>query len=299
MALSIVTMKSLVINCTKLADSQNFYQLLGLGCNEVLTSSNQPSGGIGLEGESQWRHCSLHDHREAAGPVIELWQWRQPPPWGHVNNAPNQLGYARLAIFVAKLDKLYQILKDQAVAALSELYCDKPTGLRWCYCRDPDGNLVELIERDGAVEFGYVVLNCEDLANSVAWYSVLFDLEPGPVQRLGVAPQLLDSKKPGEVISVQMNIVGQKARFGLVLQQWQQPLAIGRPLLKANQLGMFRLVFTVRDVAKAYEYLASERIQHVNPLSRLNMNSADEAQQRELLFMQDPTGACIELLQRD
>lgn len=294
MAISILDISEISINCADMACTKEFYRLVGMHQGSDVLSPVQSGDGLGLAGEVQ---CLSHRLRAGAGEAqtaLNLLQWLQPPPWGEVPAIPHQLGYARLAFYVSDLNLLYQQLLDRQSAALSELYYDQPTGLRWCYCRDPNGCLVELVERSGSTTVGYLVLNCEDLAKSIAWYNVLFDLQPGPVQRLGVAPQLLDGRKPGQVISVQMNLPETAAnRFGLVLQQWQQPEAQGQPFKKANHMGISRLVFVVADVQDAYEYLQSERIDGVFAPCQWQTGSVKD--RRRSLLMYEPTGACIEL----
>jgi catechol 2,3-dioxygenase-like lactoylglutathione lyase family enzyme len=308
MTLSIEKMAAIGVNCTNIVKSRDFYEQLGLQAFQQNSLHLQDGSRIGLSGVAQWHSCQLQDHRGQGGGAIELCQWLQPLSCENASGEPNRSGFARIALYVPDLDVLYRFLQEARVAGLSDLYCDEPSALRWCYCRDPDGILVELVEHRGQTEIAYVVLNTGNLAKSIAWYNVLFDLEPGPVQRLGIAPQLLNDHKPGQVMSVQMNVPGQLDRMGLVLQQWQVPEAVGQPLLQANDTGIFRLVFSVSDIEQSYDYLCSEKIDC--PYLPYELLAAEisgddsggdgsgDGEKVKKLLMPDNTGASIELLQR-
>lgn len=302
MALNIIGIDDISINCADLACTKEFYAGIGMLQSGDTLSPLQSGEGFGLANKAQYLSHRLSvaaskNNATAESNIsthLNVLQWVQPPPEGDAPVIPNQPGYARLAFYLPQLTQLHQQLLTQHTPALSDLYYDQPSGLRWCYCRDPSGSLIELVEQGSETKLAYVVLNCHDLAKSVAWYNVLFDLQPGPVQRLGVAPQLLDNNKPGQVISVQMNLELAGANsFGLVLQQWQQPEAQGQPHKKPNHSGICRLAYVVENLTEAYEYLRSERIDCV--FAPYQWQTSSDTDKRMSLLMYDPTGACIEL----
>ena len=62
---------------------------------------------------------------------------------------PNDVGYAHLCLEVADIETFYRGFKDD-IDFVSEPGQASDSGATICYLRDPDGNLVELIESPSA-----------------------------------------------------------------------------------------------------------------------------------------------------
>lgn len=96
---------------------------------------------LGLEGSSG-RQVLLR----IGNAYLELFQFASPPPReGDPNRPVCDHGYTHLCIDVDDLDDTYARLTEAGVRFQSEPQ-DLFPGVRTCYSRDPDGNVVEIQE---------------------------------------------------------------------------------------------------------------------------------------------------------
>lgn len=298
MGVTLVKFSSLTINCSNLEQSRQFYQQLGLVLAGELSIPSQAGSGYGIAGNVQWQGYRFQDHRGSDSVCIDLLCWQQPPTTDADIPPVNNLGYSRLAIYVPDIEALHQQMRTQA-SWITQIYEDEPSGLRWCYCRDPDGILLELVGRPGEPEeLGYVVYNCPDLNRSVLWYQRNFALLMGKSQRLGMPPELLDGNEIGEVRSCQLALADDEDGFHLVLQQWRKPRPLGEPLHAPHHAGIFRLGFAVEDLKTALDCLTADGLNCSLP--RLESYSAagpadDSDHQHQLCT--DINDVCIDLVQ--
>jgi catechol 2,3-dioxygenase-like lactoylglutathione lyase family enzyme len=96
-----------------------------------------------------------HAVRESAGRVVmlangasrlEIFEYRKPVPRPDVPGRANaDLGIGHFCIEVRDIEKEYERLRAAGMRFQSELVAQTPTIVN-CYGRDPDGNLIELIE---------------------------------------------------------------------------------------------------------------------------------------------------------
>ena len=97
-------------------------------------------GFVGLA-DSAARAALLEGH----GSGIELFEFLVPPPPGGEDRPVHRLGYTHLCLAVSGLDDEMARLRGVGMTFISEPVTD-PTGRRMVYGRDPDGNVVELVE---------------------------------------------------------------------------------------------------------------------------------------------------------
>lgn len=80
---------------------------------------------------------------------IEMVEYATPPTVDSPSTRPaDALGYGHLALAVTDLDAIYHKLVGSAVTFVSDPVT-LTDGTRFCFSRDPEGNIVELIEADG------------------------------------------------------------------------------------------------------------------------------------------------------
>ena len=77
---------------------------------------------------------------------LEIFEYRKPVPRPDVPGRANaDLGIGHFCIEVRDIEKEYERLRAAGMRFQSELVAQTPTIVN-CYGRDPDGNLIELIE---------------------------------------------------------------------------------------------------------------------------------------------------------
>jgi catechol 2,3-dioxygenase-like lactoylglutathione lyase family enzyme len=83
----------------------------------------------------------------------------------------------------------------------------------------------------------------------------------------------------------------------LDLLEWKTPKPVGRPLLEANHLGLFRMAFMVDDAKASCAELDRQGVAHSGPC-HLDMGP-DVPIEGGLyaVFFRDPDGTCLELIQ--
>ena len=77
------------------------------------------------------------------GPKLELLRYQNEPAGRAAHNS--QVGAAHLCLRVENLITVYERLSSEGVTFVSAPHADE-LGVVWVYMRDPDGNVVELIQ---------------------------------------------------------------------------------------------------------------------------------------------------------
>ncbi len=77
------------------------------------------------------------------GPKLELLRYQNEPTGEAAHNS--QVGAAHLCLRVANVNAEYERLSGEGVTFVSPPHADE-FGVVWVYMRDPDGNVVELIQ---------------------------------------------------------------------------------------------------------------------------------------------------------
>lgn len=80
------------------------------------------------------------------GSVIELLYYRFPSSRGKKVKRLNEIGLSHFAILVKDIDKEYIYLKNKGVIFNSQPLISPHGYAKVAFCRDPDGNFIELVE---------------------------------------------------------------------------------------------------------------------------------------------------------
>jgi catechol 2,3-dioxygenase-like lactoylglutathione lyase family enzyme len=124
-----------------LESSARFYERLGFErFKDYLSAGPAAEEGTGTPGaeiEIQWLR---HPEGEA---MLELLRYREQPTEPAAHNS--QVGAAHLCICVEDVNAEHQRLSGEGVTFVSPPHEDE-FGVVWVYMRDPDGNVVELLQ---------------------------------------------------------------------------------------------------------------------------------------------------------
>jgi catechol 2,3-dioxygenase-like lactoylglutathione lyase family enzyme len=286
------------VNCSELARSLAFYRdLVGLVPTTHTVPPPQPGAAFGLP-TAQWDAWILTGGRGYDGVVLDLLEWKTPPPTGRPYETAAHLGLARLGIQVRELDALYDRFRAADVECVGPPHPVELGGqvvARAFVAADPDGTLVEFTA--GAEDrFAFLVVNCSDLDQSLRFYTesvglrVRYRIEPvrqsgddlgldGPVEWTGA---VLDDGRDGD-------------GFHLLLVETLTHRPPGAPYVSANHLGIFRLAMLTDDIDRDYTELQAGGVRCWSPPARLAMGPG-LPDLRALLFA-DPDGATLELIE--
>ena len=95
-------------------------------------------------------YLGLGDMRHA----VELIQYLEPPGNRVASTQRNDVGATHLGVIVDNLDAFYQRLSEEGVKFVNppavRPQAEYPWARKVCYLHDPDGNLLEFIERPSA-----------------------------------------------------------------------------------------------------------------------------------------------------
>src|ERR1039457_4139589 len=176
-------------NCSDLERSLTFYRdLVGLAPSTHTVPDPQPGAAFGLE-TAQWDAWILTGARGFDGVVLDLLEWKTPPPSGHAYEHPAHLGLARLGFTTHDLDATYERLREGGADCFGpphDVVLDGAVVARAFVAADPDGVLTEFTAGD-ADELAFVVVHCSDLDASISFYR---DVSGLPVRyRLGPISQ--------------------------------------------------------------------------------------------------------------
>ena len=83
--------------------------------------------------------------------AVELLEYLHPKPSRRLEAARNDVGAAHLALVVDDLERWYELLRGRGITFVNPPRFREaayPRGRRTCYLQDPDGNWLEMIERD-------------------------------------------------------------------------------------------------------------------------------------------------------
>jgi len=303
MALDILRIMHCNVNCSDLDRSLAFYRDF-VGLEPVQRTHPIPQDGraFGMPGDVQWDAWMMSDGRWPNGTVIDLLEWKQPPPTGTPYAEANHLGLFRICLLAPDLDALYTRACETGVVCLSPpvdvpIQAEHAPSVRALFTRDPDGTLVEFIERPGldGVQLIHVNVNCSDLAASRDWYERVLGLEvrggsaPGPIS--GAAFGL-----PGPCEYEASFLFAPEGGFAIDLLEWKAPAPIGTPYGSANHLGLYRMAFLVADAQQCFQELKRLGVDCLAPVL-LDMGPGIPVDGVWAVFFPDPDGACLELIQ--
>ena len=280
------------LNCRDVAASAGFYERV-LGLTVGMRTSGEASSGtsLGAFGEVTTLAMFLYDSRgPRSAPALEVLEWRDPEPCGSAPGEPNHVGIAAVGYRVPSLADV-QAKAEAGVTDISELGTWPWRGIsaKVLRLRDLDGIGVELVEdlTLASPQFSHLRLNVRDLPTSIAWYG-----------RIGLRPLTTAaiSEVDGAVVSVgSLSAVGDPS-LSFELTSWARPPVIGEPIGPANHVGIYRMALAVDDVEAACQELREDWPELPDPLwvdlpgTRLGGVN--------VLFLKDPDGTTVELVQR-
>lgn len=258
MALDLLAVTHVNVNCSNLERSMRFYRdLVGLVPQSHTRPHPQEGSGFGLPGQVVWDAYLLHDDRAQAGPAIDLLEWKQPKPVGEPHPEANHLGFMRVCLAAENLDALHATLVAAGV----------PT--RSAPVQVP-------VLADQTVKF----FCCADRA------------EPPPASGAGFGfPGDCDYRADF------LAVAGNPGSLILDLLEWKTPKPVGRPLVPANHLGVFRMAFQVADAAASCAELDELGIEHSGPCWLEMGPDLPMIDGLNAVFFRDPDGTMLELIE--
>ena len=138
------------INCTDLARTVPFYELLGF---KVILDfrdgmeSREMAEAFGLDvADIKGVHLRIGDKEDATR--IDLLEFKNPEPTGQVYPHLAHTGIARLCLKTTDIHRMYAELKAKGVKFLSEPKKLPGTEVTIVCFRDPDGTFIELLQGD-------------------------------------------------------------------------------------------------------------------------------------------------------
>ena len=302
MALELLSVMHVNVNCTDLARSLGFYSdQVGLCPQSHTRPLPQEGAGFGLPGQVVWDAYLLHDDRGHGGAAVDLLEWQTPTPKASSPAVANRLGFGRLCLSHADLDTLHGVLEGAGVECLSppvSVPVLEDQSVRFFVCRDPDGTLIEFIERPGPLRMSHININCRDLDASSAWYQRVLGVAP-------IAPRAEPPPAPGGGFGFAgqcryradfLAVGGRADSLLLDLLEWQDPMPIGAPLEDANAVGLFRMAFMVADAKASCRELDALGVEHSGPCW-LEMGPEIPIDGLHAVFFRDPDGTCLELIE--
>jgi catechol 2,3-dioxygenase-like lactoylglutathione lyase family enzyme len=296
------------VNCSSLERSRRFYEdVVGLQAFTHTNPAPQDAGGFALPGARsvQWDAWILHDHRgPTASPGLDLLEWKLPVSGGLPYPAANHLGFYRLCYLVSSVDAIHGRFGDagaNVVAPPATVWLDeaRTQPVRVLCALDPDGTCLEFVEHPAApaTQAIHVNLNCSDLERSRAWYTANLGFEvtghsaPGPQSgsAFGFAG---DCEWEADFLS----LPGQRGVFTVDLLQWKRPAPVGSPYARADNLGIYRLALVVDDIHACHRALIANGVSSGPPVE-LDMGPGVPVDGLWAMFLADPDGACVELIE--
>ncbi len=139
--MQIISIDHMSFTVSDLEETNAFYAKLGFEPIKRYVSSG-PDADEGTETENADVDISWLGHPQG-GPKLELLRYQNQPTGKAVHNS--QVGAAHLCLRVADVNAEYERLRDDGVTVVSAPHSDD-FGVVWVYLRDPDGNVVELLQ---------------------------------------------------------------------------------------------------------------------------------------------------------
>jgi catechol 2,3-dioxygenase-like lactoylglutathione lyase family enzyme len=282
------------------AEAGAFYENV-LAQSVAMRTTPEPTDGapLGVEGQTTTEVWFYYDARgPRSAPAIELLQWFSPAPTGQAPGEPQHCGLAAVGYVVPSTEVTAGLAVDQGaeVAGRSDAWPLRDRLQAVVRLRDLDGVAVEVYQGDvETARFSHLRLNVRDLDASIAWYD-----------RIGLALRArhddveLDETAtgvPGGAL-VSVGSVGPVAdpSLSIELTAWSRPSVTGAPISPANHVGLYRIALGVDDATAAAQALAAEGLEVPEPrwvpLPGTRLGGV------HVLFLRDPDGTVVELVQR-
>jgi catechol 2,3-dioxygenase-like lactoylglutathione lyase family enzyme len=275
------------LNCPDAEALAGFY-VAALGLRVVMRSGGpdapaQDGEALGLPGPVRTKTCFVYDDRGArSAPGVELQQWYDPPLVGRPYTGANRIGLQALGFSVADVDAataralaLGARRVDRAAGAVTTLV--DPTGVAFDLVAGEAGEAGEGGEAGDAGATGgrlrHLRQTCRDLQRSRDWYRAV-GFQPAAAGALRLPDQ------PHELLL-------------------EQSAGGGEPYPVAHHAGLFRSALAVDDVHEVAEQLRRRAIGPGAGGVREVSLPGTAVGALSILFLRDPDGVTVELVQRD
>jgi catechol 2,3-dioxygenase-like lactoylglutathione lyase family enzyme len=251
------------VNCSELRRSVAFYRdEIGLSPSaRTRPVAPQPGAAFGLD-TAQWDAFMMTCSQGVSGPVVDLLEWKIPPPTGRPHESTVALGLSRLLV-------------------------TSPTVHEGTVRTDPDGTLVQL-DRGTQTGVAGVVIGCSDLRRATAFYTDVVGFRPEDTSPARVAVA-------GGARGKAARLLDRAGGFAVELVAWHTPRSIPGPYPVANHLGMFRMALMTDAIDDDFNELHAHGVTCLSPPAQLDMGPG-LPQLRALIFL-DPDGTALELIE--
>ncbi|MCW2548873.1 MAG: lactoylglutathione lyase, partial [Mycobacterium sp.] len=144
-------------------------------------------------------------------------------------------------------------------------------------------------------QFSHLRLNVRDLTASVDWYGRIGLRPQAPPRRCEVAPKALGLAAKAALTVASLTTEADPS-LSFELTAWDRPAVCGEPITPANHLGIYRIALGVDDVHAACAHLRRGDPEVPDPiwvdLPGTKLGGVC------VLFLRDPDGITVELVQR-
>jgi catechol 2,3-dioxygenase-like lactoylglutathione lyase family enzyme len=247
------------VNCTVLDRSVEFYrQVAGLTpISHTAPEAPQPGGAFALD-TAQWDAWIMAGPRRFERTVVDLLEWKVPPPSGRPARRGERLGFETLRLAVPDV--------GAAMAAASSLGA---VTVGPDACEDPDGTILELV--GGPAGPVGVTIRCSEPDRSSRFYTDVIGLARG-------GDRLLRDETTG-------------FSFELLPADGVAPAPAA-----ATSLGMWRLAFATDDIGGAVEELAGQGVHCLS--APVTMSMGPGLPELSFVCFPDPDGTMLELIEQ-
>jgi catechol 2,3-dioxygenase-like lactoylglutathione lyase family enzyme len=247
------------VNCSDLDRSVEFYRQVAAltPISHTAPESPQPGGAFGLD-SAQWDAWIMAGPARFGRPVVDLLEWKVPPPSGRPARRGERLGFETLRLSVPDVEAAMAAAASFGAAIIGPASCE-----------DPDGAILELVPGAGG-PVG-VTVRCTDPARSRRFYA----------EMIGLASDGGDALRD-ETTGFTFELL--------------PAIALAPAPVPATSLGMWRLAFATDDVRRDVDELAGQRVASLSPAVTMSMGPG--LPELSFVCFPDPDGTMLELIER-
>ncbi len=243
--------------------------------------------------------------QEAGGIIVELVQMITPVPRPiRPDFKYGDIGLSKITISVPNIEKLYQEFKDRIN------FCSPPKlavipgwgEYQFIYCRDPEGNLIELVtnsrlpEKSGFGGVQWAGVSVTNLERSILFYQKYGGFDITFVAQHESFSGLVDEISGGRNTQVRSCILGNSQAAGMIeLLEVSEPR--GRSIPFATRWGDFGYLQVCLngkqggDIFKIAAHLEKEGLEFISSPKLMN-----DERQGAFFYVKDPDGIMVEFL---
>jgi len=290
------------INCSDLARSRDFYEMLGF--TAVMEGDSEVTAEFAAALNMPPYVLSFVQMLAKDGSLIDLIEWKDPYDDTTPYSSVNHLGIARLTLKTTDLDADTSTLGTQGVAFFSEpVTVGRPSGNQRFVCfTDHDGTIIELVETDTADSTAAsdihitgimsININCSNYEQSRIFYEKLgfngvMDIRDNGTAEAAAALGMPSYRVRGSLMTLR------RGGPALNLLKWEEPHDTSVPYAQLNHLGIARIALRSADLDADITRLKAEGVVFFSepvipdgPLSFLR-----------IVCLKDPDGSVIELVE--